>query len=61
VDDGMKWNQPLLRGMPRLVDDSGRSADKGDEVKRVCLGTKYGGKPRAAGMGTAAKLFDIDH
>lgn len=26
--DGMKWNQPLLRGMPRLVDDSGRRANK---------------------------------
>jgi len=35
VVDGMKWNQPLLRGMPRLVDDSGRSANKGDEVKGV--------------------------
>ena len=28
VVDGMKWNQPLLRGMPRLVDDSGRRANK---------------------------------
>ena len=32
VVDGMKWNQPLLRGMTRLVDDSGRRANKGDEV-----------------------------
>ena len=28
VVDGMKCNQPLLRGMPRLVDDSGRRANK---------------------------------
>lgn len=33
VVDGMKWNQPLLRGMTRLVDDNGRRANKGDEVK----------------------------
>ena len=32
VVDGMKWNQPLLRGMTRLVDDSGRRANNGDEV-----------------------------
>jgi hypothetical protein len=29
VVDGMKWNQPLLRGMTRLVDDSERRANKG--------------------------------
>jgi hypothetical protein len=28
VADGMKWNLPLLRGMTRLVDDSGRRANK---------------------------------
>jgi len=33
VVDGMKWNQPLLRGMPRLVDNRGRRANKGDVVK----------------------------
>lgn len=33
VVDGMEWNQPLLRGMTRLVDDSGRRANKGNEVK----------------------------
>ena len=30
VVDGMKWNPPLLRGMPRLVDNSGRRANKGE-------------------------------
>ena len=34
VVDGMKWNQPLLRGMPRLVDDSGRRANKRGVEKR---------------------------
>ena len=33
VVDEMKWNQPLLCGMPRLVDDSGRRANKRDIVK----------------------------
>jgi hypothetical protein len=34
VVDEMKWNQPLLRGMPRLVDDIGREANKREVVKR---------------------------
>jgi len=34
VDDGMKWNPPLLHGMPRLVDKIGREANKRDVVKR---------------------------
>ena len=29
----MKWNQPLLRGMQMLVDNSGQRANKGDVVK----------------------------
>ncbi len=32
VVDGMKWNKPLLRGVTRLVDDSGRRANKENEV-----------------------------
>ena len=33
VVDVMKWNQSLLRGMTRLADNSGRRANKADEVK----------------------------
>jgi hypothetical protein len=47
VVDEMKWNQPLLRGMPRLVDNSGQRANKvgrelGNEERCKATGRRYG-------------------
>ena len=58
VVDEMKWNQPLLRGMPRLADNIGRGANNGDVVKD---GFANVGQWKATGRrhGTALLQFDI--
>jgi len=56
VVDGMKWNQPLLHGMTRLVDDSERRANKEKDVTGK-LGNAGDGNLQAAGMGAAIQLL----